>query len=230
MSAAAMALTRTGLPRWFGPLLGVLVLALLGWLVWHFAHDQSGMRREAPTLSTIVPLPPQPTPPPPEEQPPEETQPEQEVPEVAPKPLDAPKPDDAPKPANDAAQPMTMDAAGQAGNDGFNIGAGSGGGMGGTGNGGTGGNATYGQYLSYALQRRLQSDERTRRLVFRLQVDIWLDAQGRLTDARLVSSSGNPDTDAAVLATLRDIGQLDERPSASQHFPARVAISGRRPG
>ena len=47
------------------------------------------------------------------------------------------------------------------------------------GGGGRAGNATYSQYLAYALQKILREDERTRNLTFRLQANIWLTASGR---------------------------------------------------
>lgn len=217
---------RRRMPRWLVRGVGVLAVAALGWLVWQWASDQSGVRREAPKVSTIVPLPP---PPPPPEKPPEPEKVEDKVAEEEPKPMEPVKPkiEAPPKPA-DPAQAMTMDAAGEAGGDAFNIGAGSGGGMAGSG-GGSAGTATYGQYLAYALQQVLQNDERTRRLVFRLALNIWLDPSGRLTRVDLVESSGSPQTDAAVLAALRAAGRVDEKPTAELTFPARVVITGRRP-
>lgn len=198
----------------------MLVLAVLGLLVWLWASDQAGVRRAAPKVSTIIPLPP---PPPPPEKPPEPEKVEDQVAETEPRPMEQIKPKiEAPPRLADSA--MTMDTAGQAGADAFNIGAGAGGGMG----GGGGGTATYGQYLAYALQQALQSDERTRRLVFKLVVDIWLDPSGRLTRINLIESSGSPKADAAVLAALRAVDRVDEKPTAGLTFPARVVITGRR--
>ncbi|MCR3812163.1 energy transducer TonB, partial [Pseudomonas aeruginosa] len=53
--------------------LGALLLAGLAWLVWEWANDMSGVRREAPKVPAIIPLPPPPPPPP--EKPPEPEQP-----------------------------------------------------------------------------------------------------------------------------------------------------------
>ena len=44
--------------------LGALLLAGLAWLVWEWANDMSGVRREAPKVPAIIPLPPPPPPPP----------------------------------------------------------------------------------------------------------------------------------------------------------------------
>ena len=212
-------------PRWLGPTLGVVAVLGLGLLLWTFIDQQSGVRREAPKVPTIIPLPPPPPPPPPK--PPEPEKVEEKVVEE-PKPMEpvTPKLDAPPKPA-DLSDPVTMDADAQPGGDSFNIGSGSGSGMGPPG-GGRAGTGTYGQYLAYALQRVLENDDRTRRLIFKLSVDIWLDPDGRPTRINLVQSSGNPSTDAAVLAALRAISRLDERPTPGIEFPARVVITGRR--
>ncbi|MCO2269837.1 energy transducer TonB [Pseudomonas aeruginosa] len=56
--------------------LGALLLAGLAWLVWEWANDMSGVRREAPKVPAIIPLPPPPPPPP--EKTPEPEQPVEE--------------------------------------------------------------------------------------------------------------------------------------------------------
>jgi len=43
--------------RWLGPAVGVAALVLLGMLIWHFAGSSVGVRREAPRIATITPLP-----------------------------------------------------------------------------------------------------------------------------------------------------------------------------
>nr|WP_236097226.1 putative porin [Pseudomonas aeruginosa] len=112
--------------------LGALLLAGLAWLVWEWANDMSGVRREAPKVPAIIPLPPPPPPPP--EKPPEPEQPVEEEKIVEPEPqpeLEEVKPQEEapPSPADDLADPMQMDGDAQSGSDAFNIGAGKGGGM-----------------------------------------------------------------------------------------------------
>ena len=150
-------------------------------------------------------------------------------PEPVPTP-EPPKPQDEapPRPADDLANPMQIDGDAQAGNDAFNIGAGQGKGMSG-GGGGRAGNATYSQYLAYALQKILREDERTRNLTFRLQANIWLTASGQVTRVELTKSSGDADVDARVVAALRAVPALDERPPASVSMPIRASLTGRRP-
>ena len=90
-------------------------------------------------------------------------------------------------------------------------------------------NATYSQYLAYALQKILREDERTRNLTFRLQANIWLTASGQVTRVELTKSSGDADVDARVVAALRAVPALDERPPASVSMPIRASLTGRRP-
>lgn len=130
---------RTANPR---RLLTWAVLAVAGaglaWLLWQWANDMAGVRREAPKVPAIIPLPPPPPPPPPE--PPREPEPPVEEKIVEPQPVpeaEEVKPaEEAPDPAQDLAEPMQMDGDAQAGGDSFNVGAGKGGGMAGGGGGG----------------------------------------------------------------------------------------------
>lgn len=213
--------------RWLGPVLGGAALLLLAALVWHFAGSSVGVRREAPRIATITPLPP--PPPPPKEKPPEPKKVEEEMKPVE-KPQDIPqKPVDAPKPSNDVAKNVTINGDAQAGTDAFNIGAGDGGGMMGSGGGNGTGTGNYNQYLGYAIQQAVQRDDRVNRLVFDVRADVWLDAEGRLTRAELVGSSGNEKTDAALIDALRAMPRIEVAPPSSLRFPLRVAIRGKRP-
>jgi len=123
---------------------------------------------------------------------------------------------------------MQMDADAQAGSDAFNIGAGKGRGMAGSG-GGRAGNATYGQYMSYALQKILREDENTKNLVYRLNVNLWLSETGQIVRVEVARSSGDPEIDAKVIAALRAIPSLEERPPAALPMPVRAALNSRRP-
>lgn len=216
-------------------IVGLVIVAVLGWFVYQWANDMAGVKRDAPKLTTIIPLPPPPPPPPEPEKPPEPEEPKEEEivepePEPEPTPVEEPQPKDEapPSPADDLANPMKIDGDAQAGSDAFNIGAGAGGGMAG-GGGGRAGSATYSQYLAYMFQRILREDDRTRNLVFRLNADVWLTASGQITQVKLTKSSGDKEIDDLVIAAVRAVGQLDERPPASLTMPVRVAFQGRRP-
>lgn len=213
--------------RWLGPAVAAAVFLGFLALVWHFASSTVGVRREAPRVATITPLPP--PPPPPKEKPPE-PKPEEKIKPVEDKPLDQPqKPLDAPKSTPDVAKQITMNTDAQAGSDSFNIGAGAGGGMVGA-NGGTGGGTgSYDQYLGYAIQQAIQRNDKVNRLAFEVQANVWLDPDGRLVRAELVSPSGNKSTDDALIEALHAMPRIDVAPPATLHFPLRVSIRGKRP-
>jgi TonB family protein len=210
---------------------GLLFGAVAAYLLWQWANDMSGIRREAPKVPTIIPLPPPPPPPP--EKPPEPPTPVEEKivePEPTPEPQEVkPEEEAPPSPADDLANPMQMDGDAQAGSDAFNIGAGKGGGMAGAG-GGRVGNGTYSQFLAFTFQRLLRENPDLRNLAFVLQADVWLSSVGEITRVELVKSSGKPEIDTQVLAALRNAPHLSERPPASMTLPVRLSLQGRRPG
>ena len=219
--------------RWLKLAAVAVALAAAAYLLWRWANDMSGVRREPPKVSAIIPLPPPPPPPPEPENRRSPSSPRKSsspCPSLSPCPRPSRLPQDEapPRPADDLANPMQIDGDAQAGNDAFNIGAGQGKGMSG-GGGGRAGNATYSQYLAYALQKILREDERTRNLTFRLQANIWLTASGQVTRVELTKSSGDADVDARVVAALRAVPALDERPPASVSMPIRASLTGRRP-
>ncbi len=221
--------------RWGGLIIGAVVLALLAALVWYLLADTASQKRQVADAPMLMLPPPPPPPPEPEKLPEPEIEPvkpEVVEPEITPvEPLEPPKDDAPPSPSQDLGDPVTMDSAAQAGTDAFGIAAGRGGGMtgGGTGTGGLG-SGTYSRYVANALQQGLARDPRTRQLVFEdIQVDLWLDASGKTTRAQLVKGTGNTKADEAVLAMVRELNRIDESPPASQRFPMRVSMKGRRP-
>ncbi len=202
----------------------LLLAALIGWLL---TKDTASTRRPVTSPQMLTLPPPPPPPPPPPEPPPEpETPPEETVAE--PDPIE-PVPSEQPEPTPDTADPVSMDTDAQAGTDNFGIRSGSGGGMSGTGPGGAG-NASYGRYLGYVMQQAIARDDRLKKLAFRLQVDVWMSPEGRITRVELNRGSGNDQADEAVVEALRRLGQVEQRPPASLTFPARVLVQGRRPG
>jgi TonB family protein len=213
--------------------IGAAILAALVALVWHLLSDTASTKRVVADAPMLMLPPPPPPPPEPEKLPEPEPEKIKPVTEPEPKPmepLEPPKDDTPPSPAKDLGDPVTMDSAGQAGNDAFGIQAGSGGGMSGTGAGGGLGSGSYARYVSSLLQQALSRDPRTRQLVFDdIQVDIWLGADGKTTRVQLVRSTGTPESDEAVLGMLRALDRVDEKPPASLRFPMRVSMKGRRP-
>ena len=216
---------KTPWQRWRGRLIALVVVVLAVLAVWQFAGHQVGVRRSAPRIATITPLPP--PPPPPKEKPPEPKKLEETKQEIA-KPNEPVKPVEAPKQAPDSPKQITIDGPAQAGNDSFNIGAGEGGGMVGSG-GGTGlGGGSYEQYLGYELQQAIQRDDRTRRLVFDVQANLWISPDGTISRIVLQGSSGSPTTDQALIDALQGL-HIDTAPPPKLSMPIRASMRGRRP-
>ena len=219
--------------RWGGWVIGLVLAAALVALVWHLLSDTASTKRVVADAPMLMLPPPPPPPPEPEKLPEPEPEKIKPVAEPEPKPvepLEPPKDDTPPSPSKDLGDPVTMDSAGQAGNDAFGIQAGSGGGMNGTGAGGGLGSGSYARYVSSLLQQALSRDPRTRQLVFDdIQIDLWLGVDGKTTRVQLVRGTGTPDIDEAVLALLRGLDRVDEKPPASLRFPMRVSMRGRRP-
>ncbi|KAF1016916.1 MAG: hypothetical protein GAK31_00175 [Stenotrophomonas maltophilia] len=201
----------------------LLVLGIALW--WLLFKDTASTKRQVTPPPMLSLPPPPPPPPPPPEKPPEPETPEETVPD--PQPTEEPTPAEEPTPTPQS-DPVTMDAQGQAGSDSFGIQSGSGGGSAGVGRGG--GNAAYGRYLGYVMQQAIARDPRLRRLAFQLQINVWLEPDGRLSRVELLRGSGNDEADAAVLEALRQLGRVDQPPPPTQEFPARVLVQGRHPG
>ena len=215
--------------RWSAVAIGLAALAAVVTLVWHLLADVAGTKREVSSPPMLM-LPPPPPPPPEPEKLPEPT-PDKIKPEVAPEPkpseqMESPKDDSPPSPAKDLGDPVTIDGAGQAGNDAFGIQAGRGGGTTG-GGGGMGG--SYGRYFGTSIQQAFARDPRTRQLAFDdIRLDVTLDSDGRVSKAVLLQSTGNTKIDEAILTMVREY-KADERPPAAQRYPIHLSIRGRRP-
>jgi outer membrane biosynthesis protein TonB len=212
----------------------LIVVVVLGVGVWKLASNTAGERREVPQVPVVAltPPPPPPPPPPPKEKPPE---PQKTIETPAPTPTPQPKPP-SPQPTNNAA-PRALSETGPTGDNNFGIQSGDGRGgatVGGDVNGKDGGGlggfdaSAYIRYLNATLKEAIQSDDRVNHLYFAAQADVWIGADGRILKVALTKSSGDAQTDRALLAALHDIGRVDEPPPPELRFPARVALRGRR--
>lgn len=210
-----------------GIILGAVAIVVLVAIVWNLLSGTASTKREVAATPMLMLPPPPPPPPEPEKLP--EPQPDKvkpEVEDIKPSAVDKPQ-DDAPSPSKDSSDPVTINGDAQAGNDAFGVRAGSGGGSSGV--GGLGG-SSYSRYVSSILQQALARDPRTRQLVFDdIRLNVWLAADGKTARAELIQGTGNATIDQAVLAMVRDLDRIDERPPASMHFPMRVSMKGRRP-
>ncbi|CAB3643466.1 hypothetical protein LMG24238_00497 [Paraburkholderia sediminicola] len=218
--------------RFVKPVLLVLIAVGLVALIWHFASDTAGVKRaQAPQVTTVIPLPPPPPPPPKEKPPPEKVQ--EDVKTPVEKPTEVPKPTEAPKPSDNQPKQMTMDAPAQAGTDNFGIGAGDGSGMVGSGGGGSFGNSTYRQYIGYLLQSAVERDKQVQASGggsrFNVNLNIWMDRDGRITKAVIVQSSGDSKLDDAVVGAVEAF-KADQAPPPRSAYPALIKLHGRSPG
>lgn len=211
--------------RWGMIALAIIAALALVWYLYTAFTGVTGVKVDTPPPQSINMLPPPPPPPPPppkpQEKPPEPT----DTPKPVPEPAAAPKPD--------APAPMTMNADAQAGAG--TIASGTGGGMGSTGSTGTCvincgggiGDGFYARSLSSALQQRIQRDSKLSRMVFTADFAIWVSANGSVTRADMIRSSGDAKRDAQLKATLEGASGLTP-PPATFKFPRRVTVSGRR--
>jgi TonB family protein len=220
--------------RFVKPAVAALVAAGVIALIWHYARDTAGVKRNtAPQVTTVIPLPPPPPPPPKQKPPPEKT--EDVIKTPVEKPVVAPKPAEAPKPADNQPKQMTMNAPAQAGTDNFAIGAGDGSGMAGSGGGsGSFGNATYGRYMAFLLQQTVERDRRVQDsgggARFNVNLNIWMEPSGRITKVTVAQTTGDAKLDDAVVAALMTLGKVDEPPPPGATWPRLVKLHGRQAG
>jgi hypothetical protein len=123
---------------------------------------------------------------------------------------------------------MTINGPAQAGNDAFNIAAGSGGGN--IASGGGFGEANYSNYMGSTIQETIQNDDRTNTFVGSSEIDVWVDGSGRITRAVLARSSGDSKTDALLVQVLLSMPALREAPPSTLQFPQRIRIAGKKRG
>ncbi len=187
-------------------------------------------KRHVVTTITTVKLPPPPPPPPPPPAPPQKEEPAKveeakiKEPEAI-KPQEQ-RPDPAPSP------PAGLGFAGEGGPGGYgDIGTAGGGGGGGSGSGtGSGGNvqAWYAGVVIRHFEDALRKHEKTRKAAFRVVIRAWFDGRGAVTRVELGSSTGDPQTDAAIIQALQGV-VFSDAPPADLPQPVQVRIGARRP-
>jgi periplasmic protein TonB len=180
------------------------VLLLLGF-VW-FVHTMMASKNSKPerVIQTVQIIRPPPPPPPPPDQPPppppEKTQ--QEIPKDTPQP----KPDDQQAPPD---QPLGLDAAGTAGSDAFGFAARSGGSdlIGGTGNAPF---AWYTNRIRDVVQEKLTAAPCTRSAKGSLSIHVLMEADGRVKQIKLATTTGDQKLDRCVDSALGTITRMND--------------------
>jgi periplasmic protein TonB len=202
------------------PVVGGLVLALvlvagLVWMIHGFmAGNTQKTMRQVQNITVI-----RPPPPPPEETPP--PPPPDKVDEPIPQNEPEPTPDNAPTPS----QQLGLDAEGGAGNDGFGLAARKGGSdlVGSAG-------AAFAWYtgkLKDEVSDRLSNEPKLRGRKFKIGVRVWIEADGRIREYRLTTTSGSSEVDGAIQAGLASIGRLSESPPLEMPQPITLQIVSR---
>lgn len=150
--------------------------------------------------------------------------------EQEPVPDDEPPPE-APQPEAAPSDDLSTGIAGNGPDMGLTRGGnGNGGKIGGSGR--KGGGSRFGWYaakVQSSIADALRSCSATRSATLSIQVRIWADANGRITRALLVDSSGDSALDAAVKNNVLTGLQLPQAPPADLPMPITLRISARKP-
>lgn len=215
----------------YGFALGVGGVAVVGAAVFagqmFSGHKAPPPRMHEITMVKLLPQPPPPPPPPPKLQEPKPA--EDKMIEQPPVDDNEPKPDDKPK-EQPAPGPVGTNIKGNGSADGFGLG-GSGGFLGGNGGGGSQGGrwGWYAARVQMAIGEALRRNDRTREAAFRIEVRIWPDSVGRIQEAQLVDSTGDPRLDNAIKGEVLTGLQLSEPPPDGMPTPIVLRLSARRP-
>ena len=206
-----------------------VAIVLIGGTVTYMAMTTEKTKvKKAPERKIVsVQLPPPPAPPPPPPPPKLQPPPPKEEKMIEQKPIE-----DTPKPPEKADEPPALGTGikGDGKADGFGVGkSGNGGGFGGPRNGGGGG----GRFDAYAAQARttitnaLRQNPKTRSATINRQIlRYWQDSTGRVTRAKLDSSTGDAALDAAIIEAL--IGLQGPPPQAGMPMPVVIRFSAQR--
>jgi protein TonB len=201
----------------------LLGLAVTGLGVGAFALVRSFLQN-APTqpkqvvqeIHIIRPPPPPPDLPPPPPPPPEA---KVDIPDPAQKP--DPTPSHEPPPSAH----LGLDAEGGAGGDAFGL-VGNKGGRDLLGSGGSA-FAWYAGLLKSEILDHLQEEKQARDGEYTVTVRVWVSNDGTIERVRIAQSSGNPNRDRAIEATLGHLSRLSQGPPADMPQPISLRIVSR---
>ena len=212
-----------------GKLIAVAVVLIGSAITYVAMTTEKSTVKKAPERNVVqITLPPPPAPPPPPPPPPKvQPPPPKEEKMIEQKPIeDTPKPPD--KPA-DEPPAITTNIKGDGSATGVGRGKPGGGGFGGptTGGGGGGRFDMYAGQVQTTVANALRRNPKTRSAKFnRLTVRIWLDATGRITQAKLAGSTGDPALDAALIDEL--VGSQLAPPPVGMPMPIVMRVSAQR--
>ncbi|MEJ0004910.1 MAG: TonB C-terminal domain-containing protein [Steroidobacteraceae bacterium] len=191
---------RNAVARIGGGLFGLVLVMCFIWFVRMMMNSKvSGPERKTQIVTLIQP------PPPPPDQPPPPPPPEKQ-PEELPKDVPEPKPEEqqqAPAPN------LGIDAEGTAGGDSFGLAARSGGSdlIGGS---GTAPFAWYTNRISDAIKDRLAAAPCTKTAKGSLTVHVLMEADGRVKQIKLATTTGDPKIDSCIDSALGAITRIGD--------------------
>jgi TonB family protein len=155
--------------------------------------------------------------------------------------VEIPPPDAPPPSSQPAAGPLSLDAEGEGPGDAFNLvgnpggrGLLSGGGLG-DGAGGIGGgydpNSRYGWYyarLASDIEEVLRQNRHLRTASLRVELRVWANGTGRISQVRLVRSTGDRRLDRTIRSAVEGL-PLSEPLPADIPMPVVLRLTARRP-
>ena len=106
------------------------------------------------------------------------------------------------------------------------------GGNGKIGGSGKGSGSKYGWYaakIQSTIADALRQNSATKSATLSLQVRVWADANGRITRASLIGTSGSAAIDAAIKNQILTGLQLPQAPPPDMPMPITMRISARKP-
>jgi protein TonB len=193
---------RRVLTRLAGGLFGALLVLSFVWFVHAMMNSKvSGPERKTQIVTII-----QPPPPPPDQPPPPPPPPPEKTPEELPKDVPEPTPD---QPQQAPAANLGIDAEGTAGGDSFGLEARSGGRdlIGGT---GTAPFAWYTNRISDAIKDRLAAAPCTKSAKGSLSIQVLMEADGRVKQIKLATTTGDAKTDSCIDSALTSITKMSD--------------------
>jgi protein TonB len=175
--------------------------------------------RQVQIVQLIQPPPPPPPPPPDQPPPPPPEKTEEQLPKDQPEP---PPEDQSPPPA----QPLGVDAEGSAGSDAFGLAARQGGSdlIGGTGNAPF---AWYTNRISDTIRDHLAAAPCTKSAKGSLSVRVLMEADGRVKQIKLATTTGNPKTDECIETALASITRMTDPPPPGMPEQVNLRIVAR---
>ena len=209
--------------------IGVLLFIVAGISLAAFLLAGKPSKAKPPEEIAIHLLPPPPAPPPPPPPPPPKVPPppEQKMVQQPPVKPDEVKPKNEPKSPDKPPGPPGPPASGAPSEFGIGGGGGNGGGS-----GGEGGGSKFGYYANEvvaSITDAIRRNNQTRDASAHVKVRLWVDGTGRVTRAKLASSSDDPAIDAAIQNQVLTGLTLPEAPPADMPMPIVLLLSEVRP-